>query len=148
MSESGGDRGAQMTSMNQSWIGLAAILIVGVLALISLYMGFQNWGKDMMTAYMYGFIGVSGFAAIGYMLFRSKPPTPQGAQVFKQVEVVTTLECPKCSLKRVRDFKRGDYIFKGDEPCTRSDGLMTITRIHRKKDEKEAKKQAEEASEL
>ena len=140
MSESGGDRGAQMTSMSQSWIGLAAILIVGVLALISLYMGFQSYGKDNQDiAYMYMFIGASGFAIIGYMFFRTKAVTAQKKTDVTKVSVVTTLECQKCNLKRVRDFQRNDYVFKDDEPCTRCDGKMMITRIAQKKSEVEKK---------
>lgn len=144
MSESGGDRGAQMTSMSQSWIGLAAILIVGVLALISLYMGFQSYGTDNQDiAYMYMLIGASGFAAIGYMFFRTKAVTAQQKTDVTKVSVVTTLECPKCNLKRVRDFQRGDYVFKDDEPCTRCDGKMMITRIAQKKEEAGKKKTSE-----
>jgi hypothetical protein len=36
----------------------------------------------------------------------------------------------------VRDFQRGDYVFKDDEPCTRCEGKMVITGIHRRPDEK------------
>jgi hypothetical protein len=136
LGESGGDRGAQMTSMSQSWFGLALIMIIGVLALISLYMGFQSYGTDDQDiAYMYMLIGAAGFAAIGYMFFRTKAVTVQQKTDVTRVSVVTTLECPKCNLKRVRDFQRGDYLFKDDEPCTRCDGKMMITRIAQKKEE-------------
>jgi Tfp pilus assembly protein PilV len=136
MSDSSSDRGAQMTSMSQSWFGLALIMIIGVLALISLYMGFQSYSTDNQDlAYMYMLIGAAGFAAIGYMFFRTKAVTVQQKTDVNRVSVVTTLECPKCNLKRVRDFQRGDYIFKDDEPCTRCDGKMMITRIAQKKEE-------------
>ena len=132
----------QPVGMNGSFIAYAAIAIVGLIALFSLYMGFLAWGNDSQSAYMYLFIGASGFAAIGYMFFRAKAVITEKKELdIPKVEVVSTLECPKCNLKRVRDFKRGDYLFKSDEPCTRCDGLMVITRIHRKKDEKEIAKQ-------
>jgi hypothetical protein len=94
-----------------------------------------------MTAYTYLLIGALGFAAIGYMLFRGGRPTSQQKMDIPRVEVITTLDCPKCSLKRVRDFKQGDYVFKSDEPCTRCDGIMIISRINRKKEPEKEKKQ-------
>ena len=135
MSGSGGSTPA--AGFSTHLVAYAAILIVGLLSLFSLFMGFQNYGSNQETAIMYMFIGAAGFAAIGYLLFRGRAvvATHQSLEAKKKVEVFTTLECPKCSLKRVRDFKRGDYLFKDDEPCTRCDGMMVITRISRKKEE-------------
>jgi len=121
--------------MTVSWVSYAAIMIVGLLSLFALYMGFINYTENQEIAIIYMFIGAAGFAAIGYLLFRGRPVTKQDKLTAKKVEVFTTLECPKCQQKRVRDFKRGDYIFKDDEPCTRCDGKMMITRITRKKEE-------------
>ena len=131
--------------MTASWVVYAAILIVGFLSLFSLYMGFTSYGDSQEIAIIFMFLGAAGFAAIGYMLFRGKPSaiTKQEPLEVKKVEVYTTLECPKCQQKRVRDFKRGDFIFKDDEPCTRCDGMMVITKIARKKEEEEKKKKEE-----
>jgi hypothetical protein len=126
--------------MTVSWVAYAAILIVGLLSLFSLYQGFINYPDNTDVAIIYMFIGAAGFAAIGYMLVRGKPaPAKSEPLQVKKVEVFTTLECPKCQQKRVRDFKRGDFIFKDDEPCTRCDGMMTITKITRKKEEDKKK---------
>ncbi len=142
-----GDQGnAQPAAgMQASWIAYAAILIVGFLSLFSLYMGFINYGDNTDIAIIFIFLGAAGFAAIGYMLFRGKPvaTAKDDTLTIKKVEVYTTLECPKCQQKRVRDFKRGDYVFKDDEPCTRCDGLMVITKIARKKEEEDKKKKEE-----
>jgi len=129
--------------MTASWVAYVAILIVGFLSLFSLYMGFVNYGDSPDIAIVFMFLGAAGFAAIGYMLFRGKPAgtAKQEPLEIKKVEVYTTLECPKCQQKRVRDFKRGDFVFKDDEPCTRCDGLMVITRIARKKEEEKGKKE-------
>jgi len=124
-----------------SWVAYAAILVVGFLSLFSLYMGFINYADSPDIAIVFIFLGAAGFAAIGYMLFRGKPAgvAKQGPLEIKKVEVYTTLECPKCQQKRVRDFKRGDFVFKDDEPCTRCDGLMMVTKIARKKEEEKKK---------
>jgi len=136
-----GDQGsaAPAQGMTASWVAYAAILIVGLLSLFSLYMGFLNYSTSQDIALIYMFIGAAGFAAIGYMLFRGKSPAKQDPLEVKKAEVFTTLECPKCQQKRVRDFKRGDFVFKDDEPCTRCDGMMMITRITRKKEDEKKK---------
>jgi hypothetical protein len=127
--------GAQLPSIGSNWITLAAMVIVGALALFSLYTGFQAYSSgEVQTALYYILMGVSGFAAIGYMLFRGRPSSDEKLEV-KEVEVLTTIECPQCKLKRVREFQKGDYLFKSDLPCTRCEGIATITRIHQKKKE-------------
>ncbi len=121
---------------NQNLVSLVLMVVVGAIALVSLYMGFQEYGNNNMeTAFMYILIGVSGFAAIGFNFFKVKPIAKQTSGL-KTVEVVSTLECPLCNLKRVRAHQVGDYIFKSDEPCTRCDGSMVITRINARKDPK------------
>ncbi len=133
---SGGNSRTPAAGMTVSWIGYAIILVVGILSLFSLYMGFLNYADNPDIGLLYMMIGTVGFAAIGYLLFRGRPPaTSQDKLDIKKFEVFTTLECPKCQLKRVRDFKRGDFVFKDDEPCTRCDGKMVITRISRKKED-------------
>ena len=132
----GSDAGPLAGGARQNWISLGLMVVVGAIALASLYMGFREYGdNNIETAFMYILIGVSGFIAIGFSFFRAKPvaETKTGP---KEVEVVTTLECSQCNLKRVRSHQVGDYIFKMDEPCTRCEGHMTITRINARKDPK------------
>ena len=130
-----------VTSINASRVNLVIIVIIGILSLASLYLGFKSFTEDQITAYIYILIGALGFAAIGYMLFRGGRPSSQTKQDIPQVDILTTLECPKCNLRRVREFKKGDYVFKNDEACTRCDGNMIISRIHKKKDPEKEKKQ-------
>jgi hypothetical protein len=128
------DTGPLAGGASQNWISLGLMVVVGAIALVSLYMGFKEYGDNNLdTAFMYILIGVSGFIAIGFSFFRAKP-VAKTKEDSKEVEVMTTLECPQCNLKRVRTFQPGDYIFKKDEPCTRCEGFMTITRINARKD--------------
>jgi hypothetical protein len=111
------------------------MLLVGILALFSLYSGFQAYSNgELENAIYYILMGVSGFAAIGYLFFKSK--IRRDRLIIQPVEVITTLECPQCNLKRVREFETGDYIFKDDHPCTRCEGNAVITRINRRKEKK------------
>lgn len=130
------DAGApQNPMMSLSWVTLVVVVVIGIFSLLSLWMGFQAYGsKNPEQAIYYLIIGTAGFAAVGYMFFRTKAITTQKPEVPK-VDVITILECPSCDLKRVRDFKRGDYVYKNDEPCTRCEGTMLITGIHRRAEE-------------
>lgn len=130
-----------VTGITASWVNLAIIVVIGILSLVSLYFGFKSFVEDQITAYTYLLIGALGFAAIGYMLFRGGRPSTQTKMDIPRADIITTLECPKCNLRRVRDFKQGDYVFKSDEPCTRCDGVMIISRVNRKKEPEKDKKQ-------
>jgi hypothetical protein len=122
--------------MGLSKVSLAIVVVIGVSSLLFLWLGFQAFGgENPDQGNLYIFVGTSLMAAIGYMFFRTKAVSSKKPPVEK-AEVVTILECPSCDLKRVRDFKRGDYIYKSDEPCTRCEGTMTITGIHRKAEPK------------
>jgi len=48
----------------------------------------------------------------------------------------TTIECRKCGFKNLREFQRGDYIFKELEPCQKCNEKMLITAIYREVPEK------------
>jgi len=120
-----------------SWNNLAVIIILGFIGVASLYMGFQNYGTEDEYLMIYVFLGVSCFAAIGYFFFK-RDPTPTKSDI-PSVNIVTVLECSSCNLKRIRDFKAGDYINKDDEPCTRCDGNMRVVGIHKLSDPKEKK---------
>ncbi|MGQ9680784.1 MAG: hypothetical protein ACUVV4_08500 [Candidatus Bathyarchaeia archaeon] len=133
--------GVEYPAFNISLITLLAIALIGVFSLFAIYQGLQSYNdKDMEQAYYYMLIGIFGFAAMGFMFFRSKTLIKSRLELPK-AEVLTTIECGKCGYKIVRKFERGDYIFKNNIPCTKCDGMMTITKVHRKKKtEKELEK--------
>jgi len=138
----GGKSRVEYGNLSLSWITVLAVIIIGIMSLFSLYLGFQAYGSnnaDLANTYI--IIGTAGFAVMGYMFFRTRAvPSPNKLNASK-VDVVTTLECPKCGTKKVRDFETGDYVFRDDVPCTNCDGRMVITRINRrKKPEKEKEK--------
>ncbi|RJS89454.1 hypothetical protein CW700_04050 [Candidatus Bathyarchaeota archaeon] len=109
---------------------LIALLFIGALSLLSLYLGFDAYLSDHPArASLYLLMGTSGFALIGYMFFRSRS-TIERIFSIPQVEVVTTLECKTCGLKKIRPFRRGDYLFKEADECTRCKGKMNIVKIY------------------
>jgi len=110
---------------------LVAILVAFVLSLSALYFAFDSIlnQTDLMNSYSFLAIGFFGLAITSYILFQTrKRPMPAS---FKVPKVITTLECPKCDFKNIRDFERGDYIFKDAGPCQKCDEKMTISAIYR-----------------
>ncbi len=65
----------------------------------------------------------------------------QAAQVKIEVpKVMTTIECTNkgCNNKTVREFQRGDYVYKElDVPCRKCGGKQMITAIYKEVKEKE-----------
>jgi hypothetical protein len=138
-----GGRGAEYQAFRISLVTLLAIVVIGIFSLFSLYLGFRSYEVEKVDqAFYYILIGTTGFAAMGFMFFRSRSVVQSKLDAPK-ADVITTLECPKCGLKTVRDFQRGDYVFRSDIPCTRCDGQMVITRVHRRKRSEKEKQRIE-----
>ena len=110
---------------------LVIILIVFILSLSALFMAVQSLIEqtDILNSYSFLAIGFFGLAISMYMLFQTR-----GKPMHVTLElpkVITTLECPKCDFKSIRDFQRDDYIFKKTGPCQKCNEKMTITAIYR-----------------
>jgi hypothetical protein len=116
---------------------LMIILIGFILSLISLYIAFDALlnQSEALDAYSWLAIGFGGLAFSAYMLLQTRAkPTHPGLEMPR---VVTTLECPKCDFKNIRDFQREDYVFKKTGPCQKCEETMTITAIYRESKKKE-----------
>jgi hypothetical protein len=113
---------------------IAIILITVVLAVAALSVGIQAYPEGDWLLYLV--IGVSSLALSTYMLVQTRRKTPR--VIFKPYKIATTLSCPKCGFKNIREFERGDYIFKEDAgDCPKCEEKMMIASIYREADEKE-----------
>ena len=116
---------------------LALLLIAFILSLTALYIAFEEIvaQTEALDAYSFLAIGLGGLAFSVYMLFqmRSKPTH----SILEVPRVLTTLECPKCDFKSIRDFKLEDFIFKKEGTCQKCNEPMTITGIYREPKKKD-----------
>jgi hypothetical protein len=116
---------------------IALLLIAFILSLTALYMAFEEIvaQTEALDAYSFLAIGLVGLAFSVYMLFqtRSKPTNP----ILEVPRVLTTLECPKCDFKNIREFQREDYIFKKEGTCQKCNEPLTITGIYREPKKKD-----------
>jgi hypothetical protein len=110
---------------------LVIILIAFILSLSALYIAFDSFinQSEALDAYSFLAIGFGGLAFSTYMLLQTRGKPMHAVLVLPKV--VTTIECPKCDFKNIRDFQREDYIFKETGPCQKCNEKMTITAIYR-----------------
>jgi len=114
---------------------LLIIFVTLALSLTALILSISAFSGDNEIAAGYlllvGFLGV---ALSTYVLFQTRRRI-----MHLKIEVpttLTTIECKKCGFKSVREFQRGDYIFKELEPCQKCNDKQMITAIYREVKEK------------
>ena len=106
------------------------VLIVLALSIVSLLLSVTAFteGNDLLA----GFLLVIGFIAMGlsvYVLLQSRKRA--ATMKIEAPKVMTTIECKKCNFKSVREFQRGDFVFKDLEPCQKCNEKMIITAIYK-----------------
>ena len=116
---------------------LMIVLVVLALSLVALALAVNAYvlGEQIVAGYLL----VIGFIAMTlsvYVLFQSRKRAMKMKMEVPQV--MTTIECKKCGSKSIREFQRGDYVFKELGPCQKCpDDKMMITAIYKEVKEKE-----------
>jgi len=123
------------TPKKLSPILLGILLVVFLLSVFSIFLGFDAYlSGDAESGSTYMILGATTLALSSYVLFQTRKRVLKSA--LKSQPVTTTILCEKCGLKNVRDFKRGDYIFKDVESCPKCNENMVISSIYREVKEK------------
>ena len=92
-------------------------------------------GQEVVAIYLV-IIGVVAMALSAYVLLQSRRTSVMMKTASSKM--MTTIECRKCGFKNVRDFQRGDYVYKELEACQKCpEDKMIITAIFREVKEKE-----------
>jgi hypothetical protein len=112
------------------------VLIVLALSIVALLLSVNAFivGNEIVAGYLL----VIGFIAMGlsvYVLFQSRKRA--ASMKIETPKVMTTVECRKCGFKSVREFQRGDFIFKDLDACQKCNDKMIITAIYKEVKEKE-----------
>jgi len=116
------------------------MIVIAVMALSIVAFGLAAWtwveGDNELYAIFLAGTGALALTLSTYMLLQSR----RTAVMMKTAtsKVMTTVECRKCGFKNVRDFQRGDYVYKELEACQKCpDDKMIITAIFKEVKEKE-----------
>jgi hypothetical protein len=113
------------------------VFIVLALSLVAIALAVNAFmlGEETVAGYLLviGFIAVTLSA---YVLLQSRRRVM--SMKIEKPSMMTTIECRKCRAKSVREFQRGDYVFKELGPCEKCpDDKMLITAIYKEVKEKE-----------
>jgi len=118
---------------------LLVIFITLALSITALILAISAWytpGQEIIAGYLL-IIGFLGAALSTYVLLQTRKRISR-----LRIEVppiTTTIECGKCGFKSIREFQRGDYVFKEVESCQKCNENMLITAIYREVKEKRVK---------
>jgi hypothetical protein len=113
---------------------LLVIFITLALSLTALILAISAFSNNEIATYYLLLIGFLGVALSTYVLFQTRKRIKRLS--IKIPSVTTTIECRKCGFKSIRDFQRGDYIFKEVDPCQKCNENMLITAIYKEVEEK------------
>ena len=122
------------TPRRTSSLFIAIIVITLALSTVAIFQGAEAYRTGQTgTGTSFIAIGISGLALSAYMLFQTRRRTLD--MIIKMQPVTTTVLCQKCGFKNLREFQRGDYIFKQTEDCPKCKEQMQISSIYREEEE-------------
>lgn len=117
---------------------LLIIFITLALSLTALILALNAFATDQAIA---GWLILIGFIGVGLSTYVLMQLRKRVSRLSIAVPPITsTIECKKCGFKSIREFQRGDYIFKEVEPCQKCNEKMMITAIYREVKDKEKEK--------
>lgn len=115
------------------------VLVVLALSVVSLFVAVDTYlANDIIAASLFAGIGAIAMAMSIFLLYQSRR---QATEVKLDIpKVMTTIECQNkgCANKTIREFQRGDYVFKDiDVACGKCGGKQMVTAIYKEVKEKE-----------
>ena len=117
------------------------VLIVVALSIISLILAANAYLSTPSQPLAAGFLALIGIVALAMSAFTLYQSRRQTAEMKIDIpKVMTTIQCTNknCDAKTVREFQRGDYVFKElDTPCQKCSGRQMITAVYKEVKEKE-----------
>ena len=111
------------------------VLIVMALSIVALVSAVYLFESDFQFAVILLAMGLIAMGMSVYVLLQSRKRL--ASMKIEAPKVMTTIECKKCGFKNVREFQRGDFVFKDLDPCQKCNDKMIITAIYKEVKEKE-----------
>jgi len=99
---------------------LKNILFIFLIILGALFI-YLNIGPDQISSWSIGFILICFGATL--IQVQKSPPEPIR-------QTLTILICNLCGITKVRNYEKGDFVFKRRDKCNKCDDLMEIKQIY------------------
>jgi hypothetical protein len=96
-------------------LALILLIVVGVLFI------YVDFGFDQLTSWSIGFMLICFGATL--IQFQKSPAEPVR-------QTLSILICNLCGLTKVRNYEKGDFIFKKLDKCEKCEDLMVIKQIY------------------
>ncbi|MCW4003310.1 MAG: DUF4231 domain-containing protein [Candidatus Bathyarchaeota archaeon] len=124
------------TAKISNMVTLIVIVVIGLSIAALLLASNAYLTGDIFAAAILSAIGLIAIVMSVLTFYQSKR---QASEMKIEIpKVMTTIECKKCGTKNVREFQRGDYVFKELEPCQKCpETKQMITAIYKEVKEKE-----------
>ena len=128
------------TKKISNYVNLIVIIVV-VISLASIVVAAYLYAinpNDLAPVAAYSIIGLVALAMSLFTFYQSRRQTTD--MKIEIPKVMTTIQCTvkTCDVKTVREFQRGDYVYKElDVPCQKCSGKQMITAIYKEVKEKE-----------
>ena len=109
---------------------LILAIIGGILAIsfYYLYGAIQAYSSGAVEeALYYALLAIVG---IGISIYVTRMVRKRTVTQKLPPKVTTTIECKKCDFKNLRQFEKGDYVFKSVENCAKCNEQMLISAIY------------------
>ncbi len=124
------------TQKISTYLTLIVLIVLALSVLALLLAGNAYLMGEELAAIVLAAIGVIALTLSGFMLYQSRRQTVQ--MKIEIPKVMTTVECTKCQTKTMREFQRGDYVYKELDACQKCpDTKQMITAIYKEVKEKE-----------
>ncbi len=91
------------------------------LILLGLLFIYLNIGPDQISSWSIGFILI----CFGVTLIQVQKSPPEPIR-----QTLTILICNLCEITKVRNYEKGDFVFKKRDKCNKCDDLMEIKQIY------------------
>ena len=119
-------------------LAIVALILAGSLYYTGTTVTGSTQTSDYTAAAVLAIIGLIALTMSSFTFYQSRR---QVAQMKIDIpKVMTTIQCTNksCDAKTIREFQRGDFVFKElDAPCPKCQGKQMITAIYKEVKEKE-----------
>jgi len=113
---------------------IAIVTVLVILSFFTIIQAFRTYIDTGHVDFLALTLSVSAIVLSVYMVFQMRgEPLKLG---FEPPKVSTIIRCSKCGFEITREFKRGDYVLKEEEPCPKCEGPTFIYMIFREPEEK------------